>query len=855
MSRRGALWRATIIDDLEAKDEADQKEDEDLQRALQLSLQEANRIRSPSSSKRPSPSTRHQAADAQAGSTHSGKDLDALDQEIEEAKAQRASLDALIRTLEKEREEKLRQIRGAQLMPARNALKGKNVMETIDYMEDFDWSLALRAKMKSVFGFNSFRLCQEGICNASMDGRDIVGIMPTGGGKSLGYQLPALMVPGCTLVVSPLLSLITDQILHLREANVDAVMLTSATSKEESALIHRRLTGMAIGDVNAPDIKLCYVTPEKIAKSKVFISTLQKLYRVNKLARFVIDEAHCISQQGHNFRPDYQRLSTLRQMFPDVPILALSATCPPPVLKDLLKTLNMPAPKYGTAADVKGTVLFSAPLYRKNLHYKVLAKPAATQDSIRAMCDYILEHHREDTGIVYCLTKKDAEFVAQELHEQSHREIRTGVYHADIAAARKEDLHKRWRNGQVNVVCATIAFGLGIDKGDVRFVLHHTLSTSLDGFYQESGRAGRDGKDADCILFYRPQDVTRISALTCENHHGREKVLAMLKFASDPVECRKILFARYFSESSNLSLNSWGTPEEDALTRCGHCDNCTRPPETTDRQDVRLPAWQLLRIAAAADRANQQLTMAQLCKLARGLRVAASGESAAGGARGRGGGKRARQEKESVDVQEVAGGKVELTETQTEHLCVRMLLDGFFEMLFTPTAYTVNVYLKPSATAARFTRFSRAEIEQGKGPAFECVFLKKVTKRKSTTTTAGAAKNADKPEKAKSTPRATKAAASSSNSASRGKRKRDASESLDEIEDDEDEEDGEYDDGSMKDFVVHDSLAEDSDEDEIMEWSATLRPGKRATKRAGAKRASSSSITPPWAEVIELSSD
>ncbi|KAH9849006.1 ATP-dependent DNA helicase [Lenzites betulinus] len=715
--------------------------------------------------------------------------------------------------------------------------------------------------MKSVFGFSSFRLCQEGICNASMDGRDIVGIMPTGGGKSLGYQLPALMVPGCTLVISPLLSLITDQILHLREADVDAVMLTSATSKEESSLIHKRLQSMAFGDPNAPDVKLCYVTPEKIAKSKSFVSILEKLYRVNKLARFVIDEAHCISQQGHNFRPDYQRLSTLRQMFPTVPILALSATCPPLVLRDLLKTLQMPAPVSATAAKSKGTVLFSAPLYRKNLHYKVLAKPAGTQESIRVMCDYILENHRGDTGIVYCFSKKDAESVAQEMYEQSQHVIRTGVYHADIAAASKEDLHKRWRNGQVTVVCATIAFGLGIDKGDVRFVLHHT--TSLDGFYQESGRAGRDGQDADCILFYRPQDVTRISALTCQNHNGQEKMLAMLKFASDLEECRKIQFAHYFSESSNLSLNSWGTAEEDALTRCGHCDNCTRPPETVDRQDARLPAWQLLRIAAAAARANQQLTMAQLCKLARGLRVAAAGESAAGGAKGRGRGKRARQEKESVDVQEAAGGKVELTETQTEHLCVRLLLDGFFEMSFSPTAYAVNVYLKPSATAARFTRFSRAEIEQGKGPAFECTFLKKVTKRKSTAAATSAAKKADKPEKPKSTPRATNAAASSSNSASRGKRKRDASESLDEVDDDEEEEDGEYDDGSMKDFVVHDSLGEDSDEDEVMEWSTSLRPGKRAATRPAAKQsrpvrvqeASSSSRTPPWEEVIELSSD
>ncbi|KAI0366052.1 ATP-dependent DNA helicase [Pilatotrama ljubarskyi] len=728
--------------------------------------------------------------------------------------------------------------------------------------------------MKAVFGFNSFRLCQEGICNASMDGRDIVAIMPTGGGKSLGYQLPALMVPGCTVVISPLLSLIADQIMHLREAGVDAVMLTGGTSKAETAEIYRRLQDMASGVSSGPDIKLCYVTPEKVAKSTRFSSALEKLYRVNKLARFVVDEAHCVSQQGHDFRPDYQKLSMLRQVFPKVPILALSATCPPAVLRDLLKTLRLPAPVSGTAASTQGTVLFTAPLYRKNLHYAVVPKPSTGQDSIDAMRDYILTKHRNDTGIIYCLSKKDAEHVAKALYEGSERKILTGVYHADIPDATKEALHKDWREGKIKVVCATIAFGLGIDKGDVRFVLHHTVSKTIDGFYQESGRAGRDGQDADCVLYYRPQDATRIAALTCGERQGQEKVLDMLRFASDLEECRKIQFARYFSASSNLSIDAWGTADEDALTRCGHCDNCTRPPETVDRRDVRLPAWQLLKLATVLHRARESVTMAQLCSRARGLR--ASG--ATDGAKGRGRGKRAPKEKVNVDLQEVAGGKIELTQEQTEALCVRLLVDGYLDLDFSPTAYTINVYFKPSDTATRFTRFSRAEIEQGKGPQYECTFLKKVTKRKGANAGGGATeKEGGKAGNAKSASRGAKGKATAGSSGVSGKRKRRLSESSGEEDGDDDEDEGDsfefHEDGEddmnvrpptrKRQPLVSMESEDDNDENDEpdMQWSTTLRgataarPAAKRPRRSRAQIASGSSRTTPPNEVIELSSD
>ncbi|GAA6062989.1 hypothetical protein JCM10212_004971 [Sporobolomyces blumeae] len=590
----------------------------------------------------------------------------------------------------------------------------------VDYEKtSFTWSEEAKALAQDIWKIFDWRYCQEAAINASMDNRDVVCVMPTGGGKSLIYQVPALLSPGTTVVITPLISLMSDQVHNLHARDIAAEAIHASTTQQESRDIMKRMLGpagapkkgkkKAMDDEEAggdhDEIKLVYVTPERIDKSKTFMSTLQKMYDAGLLARFVIDEAHCITMTGHDYRPAYLSLERLKVVFPKVPILAVTATAPSNVISDMIKTLGLPRrTSPGNAALPNSTVLFSAPLYRPNLNWSVVPKPSKPEVAVEAIIDWILDNHEGETGIVYCLSRADSENVAKAINasKRCKGKLRAAVYHAYIEDAEKVQVHDLWREKKVQVVCATNAsFGLGIDHPNVRFVVHHTLAKSLANLYQEGGRAGRDGLESDCITYFRAADASRISTLiyTTWRNGGREKLYEMLKFAQDFTTCRKILFARYFAstydDSGAFALDEGEDP-------CGTCDNCSRDKETVAELDISHDAYRALRIIRAAVDQRGTLTLPQAADLVRG----------------NGGGAFSIQDKNSkgkgyVKVQEVAGGKVALSKDETETMLLKLLVDGWLDEVFNVTAYAVNSYLRPSSTKSlRLTRLAPAEVEK-----------------------------------------------------------------------------------------------------------------------------------------------
>lgn len=591
---------------------------------------------------------------------------------------------------------------------------------TIDYSKSsFSWSAEIAKTAKDIWGVKKWRPGQEGAINATMAGREVVAILPTGGGKSLIFQIPALLAAGTSIVVTPLISLMADQVHGLRSRGIAAEMIHASTSQVDIKEIMARMLGSAATtkgkgkkkeaiNVDSEVVKLVYVTPERIEKSKTFVNTLQKMYDAGLLARFVIDEAHCLSTMGHDYRPAFLSLQRLKVLFPKTPILAVTATAPQNVVSDMLKTLGLPRKNSpGSAAVPSTTVVFSAPLYRPNLRYQVLPKPSSAQAALDAIVDWILDHHEGDTGIIYTLSRADSENITKGInaHEKSRGRLRAAFYHAYLEDGDKQRVHDHWRDKRVHVVVATNAsFGLGIDNPNVRYVVHHSLAKSLANFQQESGRAGRDGAPADCVTFWRAADASRLSSLSYETFHtgGKEKLYEVVRFAEDKRTCRKILFARYFA---NAYDSSQSYDADEANTPCGHCDNCQRDPATVSTLDITEQAYRALRAIEAATAQRGTLTLPQAADLVRGN---GGGAFSTQQAKGKGKGK--------IDVKTVAGNKVTLNKDETEQMLLQLLVDGYLKEEFHATAYNVTSYLHPATKAMRLTRLDPSEFDAANPP-------------------------------------------------------------------------------------------------------------------------------------------
>ncbi|KAL3130511.1 hypothetical protein ABBQ38_15564 [Trebouxia sp. C0009 RCD-2024] len=506
-----------------------------------------------------------------------------------------------------------------------------------DWQGHFAWSNEINHLLRTAFNLQSFRPVQREVINAIMQGRDVLCLLPSGGGKSLCYQLPALTGKGVTLVVSPLLSLIQDQVLGLRARGIKALALTSITPKEQITSMYHQME-------SDEDIRMVYATPERIVGAKRFMGKLEKLYKAGRLDRIAIDEAHCCSQWGNDFRPDYKKLGVLKQQFPDVPILALTATATQRVCNDLKTMLRMEACES-----------FSASINRPNLLYEVRAKPKAAAEQIEYIVDWMAATYPNgESGIVYCLTRKDTEQVAAELAQHG---IACGCYHADMDPVRRESVHMQWSSGQLQLIVATIAFGMGINKPDVRFVIHHSLSKSLENYYQESGRAGRDGLPAHCMLLYRFSDALRQAAIVNYEPSWQGNLFAMMRYASTLSTCRRSILCRYFAEAPAACHSM--------------CDNCLRQLKVT-RQDVSAAAAAVVQTLQALPAADKRLTLTQLVDAWRKSQVSGASEL----------GKR-------------------MSKEDSENLLAHLVYTGTLNIDFGHTAYATNVYLKCAQRAGQ----------------------------------------------------------------------------------------------------------------------------------------------------------
>ena len=426
--------------------------------------------------------------------------------------------------------------------------------------------------LRTYYGYSTFRQNQKEIIEHVMQGKDALVLMPTGGGKSICYQIPALTMSGTAIVISPLISLMKDQVETLRANGIEAEALNSGNDPAVDTVIRRKCI--------SGSMKLLYISPEKL------MSEIDYLLSHIQISLFAIDEAHCISQWGHDFRPEYTQLGILREKFPHVPIMALTATADKITRGDILKQLN-----------ITGAQEFISSFDRPNLSLSVKRGYKAAE-KMHFILNFIKARPME-AGIIYCLSRKNTEKVASDLQKKG---INAAPYHAGMSTFERNQTQERFKNDQLSVVCATIAFGMGIDKSNVRWVIHYNMPKSIESFYQEIGRAGRDGAPADTVLFYSLADIVQLTEFARQSGQqdvNMDKLRRMQEYAESSV-CRRRILLNYFSEQTDHD--------------CGNCDVCENPPRRFD--GTRYVQMAL----SAAKRTAETVRISTIIEIVKGIR-------------------------------------------------------------------------------------------------------------------------------------------------------------------------------------------------------------------------------------------